>query len=80
MFAYFPLATPKSRNARRIINFLKGFEKVVVKEQKKLDKLINDKKVIEKALLSDNNKNNEKIKQIETEIVEIRSHIDTKFL
>ena len=59
---------------------MKGFEKVVVKEQKKLDKLINDKKVIEKALLSDNNKNNEKIKQIETEIVEIRSHIDTKFL
>lgn len=59
---------------------MKGFEKVVVKEQKKLDKLINDKKVIEKALLSDNNKNNKKIRQIETEIVEIRSHIDAKFL
>ena len=74
------VGTSSSGNARRIINFLKGFEKVVVKEQKKLDKLINDKKVIEKALLLGNNKNNEKIRQIETEIVEIRSHIDTKFL
>lgn len=70
------LGVSASGNARRIINFLKGFDKTVANEQKKLDELINDKNEIEKTLLSDNKENTEKIRQIETEIVEIRNNLE----
>lgn len=48
----------------------------VTDEQKKLDELINDKNEIEKTLLSDNKENTEKIRQIETEIEEIRNNLE----
>lgn len=55
---------------------MKGFDKTVANEQKKLDELINDKNEIEKTLLSDNKENTEKIRQIETEIEEIRNNLE----